>query len=130
MWKPFRNATRKQAPKAAILFVKFHVMRPLGEARDKVRMNEYARLEGRERRYIKGQKYTVLSKRENLSMESRKALKTLWTANKQLNTAYLLQESFGRLWSYRSEAWARKFFDNWQASLKWQRLKPTRSLPR
>jgi transposase len=124
MWKPFRNATRKQAPKAAILFDKFPVMRHLGEALDKVRKNEYARLEGCERRYIKGQKYTLLSNRESLSMEGRKALKTLLTANKRLNTAYLLKESFGQLWSYRSEAWARKFFDNWQASLKWQRLKP------
>lgn len=28
------------------------------------------------------------------------------------------------MWSYSSETWARKFFDNWKASLKWQRLKP------
>jgi energy-coupling factor transporter ATP-binding protein EcfA2 len=34
------------------------------------------------------------------------------------------QESFGQLWSYQSEAWARRFFDNWRASLKWQRLAP------
>lgn len=45
-------------------------------------------------------------------------------ANKWLNTAYLLKESFGQLWNYRSEAWARKFFENWSAQLKWQRLKP------
>jgi Transposase and inactivated derivatives len=36
----------------------------------------------------------------------------------------LLKESFGQLWEYKSEAWARKFFENWKASLKWQRLKP------
>jgi transposase len=124
MWKPFRNATQKQAPQAAILFDKFHVMRHLGCALDKVRKSEYARLQGPERRYIKGQKYTLLSNRESLSLEGRKALKTLLAANKRLNTAYLLKESFGQLWSYRSEAWARKFFDNWKAALKWQRLKP------
>jgi transposase len=45
-------------------------------------------------------------------------------ANKRLNTAYLLKESFSQLWDYSSEAWARRFFDNWCASLKWQRLKP------
>ena len=45
-------------------------------------------------------------------------------ANRRLNTAYLLKESFGQLWDYQSAAWARKFFDNWHASLKWQRLKP------
>ena len=40
------------------------------------------------------------------------------------DTAYLLKESFGQLWSYQSEAWARRFFENWRASLKWQRLAP------
>jgi transposase len=37
MWKPFRNTTREQAPQAAVLFDKFHIMRHLGEALDKVR---------------------------------------------------------------------------------------------
>jgi transposase len=124
MWKSFGNSTRKQAPQAAILFDKFHVMRHLGEALDAVRKSEYARLEGKERRYIKGQKYTLLSNRENLTLEGRKALQTLLAANKRLNTAYLLKESFGQLWSYRSVAYARRFFDNWRAALKWQRLKP------
>jgi len=124
MWRPFRNATTAHAPQAAILFDKFHVLRHLGEALDKVRKAEYARLAGNDRRFIKGQKYTRLSNRENLTLEGRQALKTLLAANKRLNTAYLLKESFGQLWSYRSEAWARRFFDHWRASLKWQRLKP------
>ncbi len=63
MWKPFRMATQAHA-QAAILFDKFHVMRHLGEALDTVRKSEYARLSGRDRRYIKGQKYTLLSRRE------------------------------------------------------------------
>ncbi len=57
MWKPFRLATNAHAPQAAILFDKFHVIRHLGEALDAVRKSEYARLQGRQRRYIKGQKY-------------------------------------------------------------------------
>jgi transposase len=124
MWKPFRNVTNARAPQAAILFDKFHVMRHLGEALDQVRKSEYARLTGSERRYIKGQKYTLLSRCENLSLDGRKALKTLLAANRRLNTAYLLKESFGQLWSYQREGWARRFFENWKASLKWQRLKP------
>ena len=28
------------------------------------------------------------------------------------------------LWDYQSETWARKFFDNWKESLRWQRLTP------
>src|SRR5207344_2887373 len=48
--------------------------------------SEYARLQGRERRYIKGQKYTLLSRKENLSLDGKKALKGLLAANKRLNT--------------------------------------------
>ena len=51
----------------AILFDKFHILRHLGEALDKVRKSEYARLSGKDRRFIKGQKYTLLSHRENLT---------------------------------------------------------------
>ncbi len=124
MWKPFRNATTAAAPQAAILFDKFHIMRHLGEALDRVRKREYARLSGKQRRFIKGQKYTLLSRKENLTLEGRQALKTLLAANKRLNTAYLLKESFGQLWTYEREGWARRFFDNWRAALKWQRLEP------
>ena len=124
MWKPFRTVTHAKAPQAAILSDKFHVMRHLGKALDQVRKAEYARLSGKERRYIKGQKYTLLSRQENLSLEGKKALKALLAANRRLNMAYLLKESFGQLWDYEREGWARRFFDNWRASLKWQRLKP------
>jgi len=124
MWKPFEKSTRQKTPQAAILYDKFHIIRHLNEALDKIRKSEYARLTGNNRKFIKGQKYTLLSHRENLTTDGRRSLKTLLTANKRLNTAYILKEEFGQLWDYQSEAWARRFFDNWKASLKWQRLNP------
>jgi transposase len=124
MWKAFEKSTRHSAPQAAILYDKFHVIRHLGEALDKVRKSEYARVSGKDRRFIKGQKYHLLSHQENLSLSGRQALNTLLAANKRLQTAYLLKEQFGQLWEYRSEVWARKFFEHWKASLRWQRLKP------
>jgi len=124
MWKAFEKSTRKNVPWAAILYDKFHVMKHLGEALDKVRKMEYARLSGKDRSYIKGQKYTLLSNRENLTLDGRKALKKLLGANKRLNAAYLLKESFGQLWDYQTEGWARRFFENWKDGLKWQRLAP------
>ena len=124
VWKPFRNVAQEKVPQAASLFDKFHIMRHLGEALDKVRKAEYARLSGKDRRFIKGQKYNLLSRRENLSLDGKRSLKILLAANKRLNTAYVLKESFGQLWDYEREGWARRFFDNWRASLKWQRLGP------
>jgi transposase len=124
MWKPFRHSTQAHAPQAAILFDKFHVLRHLGDALDKIRKAEYGRITGPQRKFIKGQKYILLSHRENLTSEGKQSLKLLLKANKRLNAAYLLRESFDQLWDYTSEAWARRFFDNWKAQLRWQRLGP------
>jgi transposase len=98
-------------------------MRHLGDALDDVRRSEFRRLSGKDRSFIKDQRYTLLSNSENLTTEGRSSLKKLLATNKRVNTAYLLKESFDRLWTYKSEAWIRKFFDNWRDSLKWQRLK-------
>jgi transposase len=126
MWKAFRNSTLKEghAPQATILYDKFHILMHLGEAMDKVRKREYARLSGKDRRFIKGQRYTLLSHWGNLTAEGRSALKLLFKANTRLNKAYLLKESFGQLWEYRNERWAWRFFREWRNALRWQRLEP------
>lgn len=124
MWKPFRKSVNKNAPGARIVYDKFHIMRHLSDALDKVRRIEYYRQRGKDRAFIKGQRYTLLSHKENLSLEGREALKKLFSANKRLNVAYLLKESFGQLWDYETEGWARRFFDRWRDALKWRRLGP------
>jgi len=124
MWKAFEKSAKKNIPQAAILYDKFHVIRHLQESLDKIRKNEYYRVNGKERKFIKGQKYNLLSHKENLDADGKKSLRILLKANKRLNTAYILKESFGQLWDYESETWARKFYNNWKESLKWQRLKP------
>jgi transposase len=126
MWKPFRNSVMRHAPDARIVFDKFHIMRHLSRALDEVRRHEYKRLSGKDRSFIKGQRYTLLTRRENLSLDGRRALKKLLQANRRLNTAYVLKEQFGQLWDYRTERGARAFFERWKASLKWQRLTPYR----
>jgi transposase len=53
----------------------------------------------------------LLSRKENLtrtrrtlrSLDGKRALKTLLSANKRLNKGYVLKESFGQLWSYERE---------------------------
>ncbi|MCJ7483080.1 MAG: ISL3 family transposase [Thermodesulfovibrionales bacterium] len=124
MWKAFENSTTAHAPQAARLYDKFHALRHLGEAMDKVRRSEYARLTGEDRKFVKGQRYTLLAHRANLTLDGKRALRLLLKANKRIHTAYLLKESFGQLWEYRREGWARRFFENWRDALEGQDLKP------
>lgn len=124
MWKAFRKSVTRNAPKARIVYDKFHIMRHLSVALDDVRRREYHRLRGKDRSFIKGQRYTLLSRPENLTLSGRRSLRKLLKANKRLNTAYLLKESFGQLWDFENPAAARLFFDRWRDGLKWQRLRP------
>lgn len=124
MWKAFRNSTNEHAPKARIIFDKFHILNHLSKALDQMRRQEYKRVNDKERKYIKGQRYTLLSHKANLDKDGRRSLKLLLKANKRLHKAYILKESFGQLWDYSYPASARKFFENWKAQLRWQRLKP------
>jgi transposase len=130
MWRPFRNSTLRHAPQARIVYDKFHVVRHLGMALDEVRKHEYARLSGSGRRFIKGQKYTLLSRWESLNHGGREALELLFRANRRLYRAYLLKERFGQLWDFNNAADARRFFFEWEESLRWQRLEPYRNFAR
>lgn len=126
MSQAFRNSALKpgNAPHAEILYDKFHILQHLSKAMDKVRKQEYARLSGVDRRYIKGQKYTLLSHWGNLTADGRASLRELFRVNTRLYKAYLLKEQFDHLWDYWSPGWARRFFDQWRDALRWQRLQP------
>ncbi len=122
MWKPFRNSTLRHAPQAAILFDKFHIVKHLSDALDAVRRSEYKRVTGDDRSFIKGQRYVLLSRRENLSEDGCKNLERLLDANARLNVAYLLREQFEQLWDYASADDMRAFFDAWRDQLRGQDL--------
>ena len=124
MWKPFRNSLHDHAPQAEIIYDKFHVLGHLNDAIDKVRRQEYMRASDKDRKFIKGQRYTLLSKEANLNLKGRESLKILLKANKRLNKAYVLKESFAQLWDYDDPIEARQFFDNWKSQLRWSRIKP------
>jgi transposase len=124
MWKPFKNSISSHVPEADIVYDKFHVIKHLSTALDNVRRAEYKRVAEKDRRFIKGQRYTLLSNQANLTLESRRSLKLLLKANRRLSKVYILKESFGQLWDYNNPTWAKKFFDNWKSQLKWSRLEP------
>jgi transposase len=94
-WKAIRSATHQNAPQAATLFDGFHVMKQVGEALNKIRKTEYARLEGKQRPFIKSHKCTLMPPPQTLTGTVRKNLTLLLADNRRLNTAYLPNRSFG-----------------------------------
>ena len=73
---------------------------------------------------LAGKKFVLLKRLVHVRGNARKALNELLAFSKKLMKAYLLKESFGHLWSFKSKTWARKFFEGWVKDLRWSRLKP------
>ena len=116
----------KNAPNAQIIFDKFHIMRHLSNALDEARRSEYKRLSGKARSSIKGQRYTLLSRRENLSLDGRQGPEKVASGQPAPQHSLRPQGGFRATLGLPPERGARAFFERWKDSLKWQRLKPYR----
>jgi transposase len=124
MWQGFIKVFRRFTPDAKIIHDHFHISKHLNEALNEVRIEEYKKIATEDRKYIKGRKWLLLSRRSNLSLLGRNSLRELFRINKRIMKAYLLKEQFRKIWGYESKAWALKFWLSWKNSLRWQRLAP------
>lgn len=102
------SGVRDYFPNAEIHFDRFHVVKLLNEAMDKVR-----KVERKEHEELKGHKYTFLKKHSNLSGKRKGELKKLIKLFPTLGEAYRLKELFNDLWEMESEEEATAFLVSW-----------------
>ena len=95
-------------PKVEIHFDRFHVVKLLNEAMNKVRQ-----LERKEHAELKGHKYTFLKNRSQLSENKAQALSDFITLYPMLGKAYRLKELFNDLWEMETEEQATQFLVEW-----------------
>ena len=122
MWEPFLQSLREHLPKAAIVFDKFHVMKHVNDAVDETRRAEFFRQQGHLRAIMRGKRWLLLTRWKNLNLKKRGLLNAAFALNRRLFKAYYLKEEIERLWRYTYEGAARRFFEGWVRSLRWQRL--------
>jgi transposase len=106
-------------PKAEIHFDRFHVVKLLNEAMDKVRQ-----LERQEHEELKGHKYTFLKNQSNLSDKKRKDLASLITLFPTLGEAYRFKELFNDLWSMGNKEEADVFLNLWCDEVNASQIEP------
>jgi transposase len=124
MWKPFRNVARDKAPQAAISCSTSSTSCAILARRS----TSYARPKTptawqRPMIHQGPEVHTAVALRQ--SVPGWKAVSHTATDRQQAAQHRLSSEGGVRsARDYRRERWALHFFDNWRASLKWQRLKP------
>lgn len=126
MWQPYIDIVKEYAPQATLVFDKFHIVRHLMEAVDKVRREEIYE-KGREHKdLMKNTRYIWLKNPWNLTDNQRIRFSGLEKLNLKINRAYLLKESFRNLWAYKTMHWASKYLKKWFWWATHSRLKPLR----
>ena len=100
MWKPYRKAIRRWLKNAAVIIDKFHVVKAVHEALDRVRKDEQSSLPDEERKRLKGARWLLLRSLQNTARKGKTdSLADLLALNQTLAKAYLLKEEFRQWYS-------------------------------
>lgn len=126
MWKPYVDVIRANAPNATLVFDKFHIVRHLMEAVDKVRRQEIAEKGKEHKELVAKSRYIWLKNPWNLTRGQRARLGMLEKLNLKINRAYLLKEAFREFWDYQLPHWAQKYLKKWFWWATHSRLEPMR----
>jgi transposase len=126
MWPAYIKACRDKVPGAdgKMVFDRFHIMRHVVEAVDTVRKHEHKALMKAGDDTLTKSKYLWLTNPENMTDKARERFAELKTAELKTGRAWALKEALRELWSYKSAAWATKFWKRWYFWATHSRLAP------
>ncbi|MEW8525973.1 MAG: ISL3 family transposase [Candidatus Thiodiazotropha endolucinida] len=126
MWQPYVDVVKARAPKAVLVFDKFHIVQHLTQAVDQVRRDEIREKGETHKELMNKTRYIWLKNPWNLSDKQQARLSELEHLNLKINRAYLLKEAFREFWSYTYAGWAKRYLDRWFWWATHSRLEPLR----
>jgi len=129
MWQPYLKVIAEQLKQAVHVLDRFHIMKKMNEAIDKVRRSEAARLErdGYEP-VLKHSRWCLLKRPENRTEKQTVKLAELLQYNLQSVRSHLLREDFQRFWEYTSPVWAGKFLEQWSTRTMRSKIEPMKKV--
>lgn len=122
----FLSAIKKYAPKADIVYDRFHVVKLLLDAVDTIRRQECAALEGEARKALKKTRFALLRNPKHRTPKDQEAIARVQATNARLARAYQLRVDFEQLWEIRDEAEARSFLMRWTRNALLSKRTPLR----
>jgi transposase len=115
----FISGIESNFPNAEITFDRFHIVKVINEAMDKVR-----KLERVEFAMLKGHKYTFLKKDKDLSDKNKESKYALLTLYPVIANAYRLKEMFNEFWDLKTVEEAGSYLAYWCELVKDSQIQP------
>jgi transposase len=124
------NAVTEKVPDGQdkIVFDRFHPMRLMAEAVDKVRKQEHRTLAANGSSVLNGSRYIWLYARENLPFKYWEQFYRLRACDLKTGRAWAIKENLRNLWRYRSPTWAERFWKRWYYWATHSRLQPVKKV--
>jgi transposase len=111
-----------------IVFDRFHIMKLMNEAVDRVRREEHKRLTEGGSSILTGTKFLWLYARERLPTKHWEQFSSLKAAGLKTARAWAIKETLRHLWRYKSRGWAEKFWKRWYFWATHSRLEPVKKI--
>lgn len=125
MWKAYLKVIKERLSKAVHILDRFHIVKLLNEAVDRVRRHEASQLRKQGVDLLKGLKYVFLKRPENLTEKQEASLLGViskrWLCSVR---AYLWKEKFQMFWEYTSAYHAQRYLRRWCKGAMRSRLEP------
>ena len=108
-------AVLENLPGVAIVFDRFHITKLVNEKLDDLRRDMVREATGPMKKTVKGVRYLLLMRRENVEADKLPRLEEALKHNEPLSMGYLLKEALGLLWEQPSYARMKSFLHQWCA---------------
>jgi len=124
MWDPYIGSVKENCPSASIVFDKFHVVKKINEALDKVRRAVFASADKETKLRMKRKRFIILRRKKNLNDKQRESLSDLLQQNEVLYIGYLLKEQISDIFEEICEGRAAERLETWFENVSKSNLKP------
>ena len=126
MWHPYIAATKDLVPDAEkkIVFDRFHAMKQVTDALDKIRRQEHKVLMAKGEECLKGTKHLWLMNEEKIPDWRRAEFDEIRKMKLKTGRGWAIKESLRGFWDYSYPKNAEKYFKRWYFWATHSRLKP------
>lgn len=113
MWAAYLSLAKEKLSHAQVVHDKFHLIKYLNEAIDKVRRREV-----KKESELKHSRYILLKNEENLTEHQRVKFEAIKAANYEVSRAWMVRENFKSIFKNGSQKESGRIFQQWHESVK------------